>query len=415
MRRPTSPYQLLSTIFVLALSIVRAHPVQSQTYTVLHNFTGGQDGASPQAGVTMDRAGNLYGTTQSGGTAGFGVVFKLTRRNSAWVLNPLYSFRGGSDGQNPQARVTIGPNGTLYGTTFTGGLGGCPNGCGTIFNLSPPPRACTAVLCPWTETVLYRFTGAGGTESPGLGALTFDQSGNIYGSAQGDEHFGSGGNVYELAFSNGGWTFSVVYTFGGGATANPLGGVILDNMGNLYGTSRGDAFSFGAAFDLTPSGISWMENTLYGFCGGNNDGSNPIAGLIFDPFGNLYGTTPNSCVMGQGTVYELTKQSNGTWIETVLHSFSGNDGANPSGTLAMDSAGNLYGTTYDGGQFGYGTVFRLTPSGGGWTLTTLHQFDSTDGSYPQLSNVVLDANGNLYGTTSQGGAFGNGVVWEITP
>lgn len=159
MRRSTSLYQLLSSVFVLAFSIVLAHPAQSQTYTVLHNFTGGQDGASPQAGVTMDRAGNLYGTTASGGTGGFGAVFKLTRRDSAWVLNPLYSFPGGSDGQNPQARVTIGPNGTLYGTTANGGVDNCTNGCGTIFNLSPPPRACTAVICPWTETVLYRFTG----------------------------------------------------------------------------------------------------------------------------------------------------------------------------------------------------------------------------------------------------------------
>lgn len=380
-----------------------------------NNFTGGDDGALPYAGLTMDPAGNLYGTTENGGRAGFGTVFKLAHKGSGWVLNPLYSFQGGSDGRNPQARVTIAPNGTLYGTTSAGGVSGCSNGCGTIFHLSPPPTACTSALCPWTETVIYSFNPNIGGQ-PGIGSLVIDQLGNLYGTELGNQHFGFGGDVYELAYSNGQWTFDPLYTFISGETSNPTGGVIFDDAGNLYGTSGGAAFYNGAAFELTPEGQLWTENTLWGFClGGGNDGANPGAAVAFDQLSNLYGTTGTTCMAAQGTVYELMKQSNGTWTESVLHFFSGSDGDSPSGTLTFDSAGNLYGTTDGGGQHGLGTVFNLSPSGGQWILTDLHDFDGADGSQPLSSNVVLDANGNLYGTASQGGVNGQGVVWEITP
>ena len=400
---------------VLALMIAGSS-LHAQTFTVLHNFTGGGDGARPYAGLTIDAAGNLYGTTEYGGNGNFGTVFKLTPRGSGWVLNPLYSFQGGSEGQNPQDRVSIAPNRTLYGTTSAGGTGGfscpSPSGCGTIFHLVPPPRACTTALCPWSETVLYRFDpNIGG--SPGLGSLTFDQSGNLYGTQLGN--MGTSGEVYELAFSNGQWTFQVLSSFSSGETDNPDGGVIFDSAGNLYGTSVGAPFMHGAVFELTSDGQLWSENTLWDFCGGGgNDGSNPVAGLIFDPFGNLYGTTQGACDQGAGAVYALMRQS-GSWTESVLHLFTGSDGASPSGTLTIDSAGSLYGTTAAGGQHSLGTVFKLSPSGGQWILTDLHDFDGSDGSSPVSSNVVLDAHGNLYGTTSQGGAFGQGVVWKINP
>jgi uncharacterized repeat protein (TIGR03803 family) len=152
---------LLFLMFLLLFMTLTAQPAEGQTFQVIHNFTGGQDGANPYAGVTLDRAGNLYGTAYYGGGTDDGTVYKLTHQGSGWTFSPLYSFAGGSDGINPDARVIFGPNGTLYGTTERGGNGGCAfgNTCGTVFNLRPPATVCKAVLCPWTETVLYRFTG----------------------------------------------------------------------------------------------------------------------------------------------------------------------------------------------------------------------------------------------------------------
>ena len=396
---------------LVAFTVSHTELVQAQTFTVIHNFTGGQDGASPNAGLTIDAAGNLYGTTENGGRAGFGTVFKLEHKGSSWVFDPLYSFQGGSDGQNPQARVSIATNGTLYGTTSAGGQSGCSNGCGTIFHLSPPPTVCTAALCPWIETVLYRFDPSIAGQ-PGIGSLIFDHSGNLYGSQVG-QYFGAGGDVYELAYSNGQWTFNLLYT-SSGYTSSPAG-VIFDNAGNLYGSSSGEVLTYGTVFELTPNGQLWSENTLYGFCIGNDNGANPGAGVIFDQSGNLYGTTPTTCTGGPGVVYELMKQSDGTWTESALHLFTGSDGVSPDSTLTFDSAGNLYGTADGGGQDSLGTVFKLTPAGGQWNISVLHSFDGSDGSTPSSSNVVIDAQGNLYGTTSQGGAHGVGVVWEFTP
>ncbi len=189
-------------------------PMHAQTWTWLHSFTG-PDGSAPQAGVTMDAAGNLYGTTSEGGAHNQGTVFKLTRRGSSWTLTTLYSFSG-PDGSAPYARVLLGPDGSLYGTTYYGGSAGY----GTVYRLQPPAGFCRSVQCSWTETVLYSFQGGGGGEYPVYGDLAFDQEGNIYGTAAG----GSGGGncqggcgvVYKLTRSGGSWTFGVLYPFQGG-------------------------------------------------------------------------------------------------------------------------------------------------------------------------------------------------------
>jgi uncharacterized repeat protein (TIGR03803 family) len=396
---------------VLLLAIAATPVAQAQTFHVLYTFTGGQDGGNPFAGLTLDKGGNLYGTAYGGGN---GTVYKLTHKGSGWTFNPLYSFTGSSDGGNPKARVIFGPNGTLYGTTYYGGA----YDLGAVFNLRPSASACRTALCPWTETVLYSFEGSPSDGAhPGYGDLTFDQAGNLYGTTSYGGGYGDG-VVYELTPAGSGWTESVLYGFAGSDGAAPANGVIFDGSGNLYGTTvQGGLSGDGAVFQLAPSaGSGWTESLLYSFNNGS-DGSFPVAGLIFDHSGNLYGPTSDGGTGGQGTVFELTPV-NGSWTYSVLYSLIAPPGGfqcGPWGTLVMDGAGNLYGTTRCNGANNLGTVFKLTSSGSGWTYSSLHDFTGgDDGEYPYC-NVILDANGNLYGTASAGGSGGDGVVWEITP
>jgi uncharacterized repeat protein (TIGR03803 family) len=397
----------------IVLMVAIGQAGQTQTLQVLHAFTGGQDGATPYAGVTMDGAGNLYGTASSGGSGGDGTVYQLKHKGSGWVFSPLYSFTGGSDGANPRARVIFGPDGTLYGTTFNGGS----DGQGMVFRLRPFARACTAALCPWMETVLHQFAGSPDDgANPGYGDLIFDDAANIFGTtyrggAEGD------GVIYVLMPAGSGWTESVLHNFGSGnGGTHPLSGLVLDNSGNVYGTTvQGGLSGHGTVFQLARSGSGWTESLLYSFDNGS-DGSFPVAGLIFDQAGNLYGATSDGGTGGQGTVFELTP-ANGGWTFSVLYSLVAPPGGfqcGPWGTLVMDGEGNLYGTERCNGASNLGTVFKLTSSGGSWTYTSLHDFTGgNDGKYP-YSNVVIDAKGNLYGTASAGGANNQGVVWEIS-
>ena len=412
----------LAALAIAFLLIVVATPAQAQTFNVLHNFTGGSDGGNPYSGLTKDKAGNLYGTALYYGI-GYGTAFQLKHKGSGWVFNLLYSFAGGNDGAGPQfdgGALVVGPDGTIYGTTNGGGGGGCQGsgapypGCGTVFNLRPSPTACKAALCPWNETVLYRFTGANDGYNP-EGALIFDQAGNIYGTTI----YGrtGPGTLFELTPSGGGWSENIIFNFGSDGHY-PISGVILDSAGNFYGTTYlGGSANVGTAFQLVPSNGGLTENLHYSFQGGS-DGSLPVgAGLIPDGSGNLYGAAPDAGTGGGGTVFELSPGSGGSWAFTTLYSFTGSpsngNGCGPWGLLVMEG-GNIYGTTKCDGVYGYGNVFELTPSNGGWTYTDLYDFTGgNDGAYP-ISNVVLDASGNLYGTAYGGGSQGLGVVWEIT-
>ena len=417
-RRAAAVWFSIALVFTL-VGIQQAH---SQTFTVLHNFTGGTDGSTPEAGLTIDRAGNLYGTAASGGL-GHGIVFKFSHRGSGWVMTPLHTFVGDSDGASPRARLSIGTDGSLYGTTHQGGSStACgfaaaePVGCGIVFNLRPAATISGSVTAPWTETVLHRFQGDDGANPSG--DTTFDSGGNLYGTTE----YGGGsssnclrgscGIVYELEHSDGGWTEHIIYRFTGNFDGNhPRGGVVFDNLGNLYGTVV-DAVpdTGGAVFELMPSMPEWIETTLYLFhFGFANLGEVPVAGLIIDSQGNLYGATSLNA-----TVFEFTF-AGGSWNALLLYTFTG-AGSGPVANLAMDSAGNLYGTTLSQGANSRGSVFKLSPTGGGdWTYSTLHDFSGgSDGGYP-YSNVVFDASGNLYGTASTGGTYGYGVVWQITP
>ena len=447
----TPKQPLLQIGLATAIAIALTLPAQAQTFTVIHNFFG-SDGANPVAGLTIDARGRLYGTTQSGGPENgscfqeqCGSVFRLAPQGSGWILNPLYQFAGPSDGATPMARPVFAPNGELYGTTTAGGAALCEGlGCGTVYGLQPPPTACTTARCPWLEHVVYSFGGVEAicdpfvdwSAGPGqhlqrspqvtLGScprfadLTFDQAGNIYGTVP-----CCNGAVYELTPDG---TPTALYYFTGGADGStPLSGVIFDQSGNLYGTTEdGGAYGCGTVYELSPNGSSWTEQVLYSFHCEESDGQNPIGGLIFDTAGNLYGTTNFGGANHGGTVFELSPAGAGNWTFHLLYSLAYNGTVDfliygPTGTLAMDSSGSLYGTTLMDGTHAGGSVFKLSPSGGSWTYTDLHDFQGgADGGNP-FGNVVLDASGNIYGTAGVGGSGGGcdglgcGVVWEITP
>jgi uncharacterized repeat protein (TIGR03803 family) len=406
----------LAIVFALAIAAVPA--AQAQSYSVIYNFAGGQDGATPMAGLTYGGSDSFYGTANYGGntggncgTSGCGLVYRLTNGNSGWVLTPLYSFMGGNDGANPQiANVVFGPDGSLYSSTYYGG-GTCDGvGCGTVFRLRPPVPDNLGGSSPWIETVLHRFTGADGAGP--VGALIFDHNGNADGAtSSGGLH--NGGIIYQLNASRN-WDLVVMYHPYG----YPGSGLTMDHAGNLYGTTfNGGNDLFGSVYKLTPSGSGWIETDLYDFTSGI-DGSFPQAGIILDRAGNLYGATSAGGSGRGGTVFEMTN-SNGNWIYNKLYSLTGPGTprlvVGPIGNLVMDAAGNLYGTTLSDGAHGYGAVFKLTPSNGSWTYTSLHDFtNGSDGGYP-YSTLVFDTSGNLYGTASSGGAQGLGVVFKITP
>jgi len=404
----------------LALSVTMhllSSMVAAQTYTVIHDFTGGGDGEAPYTGLTIDAAGNLYGTTVAGGNNGAGVIFKLKRGGSGWQLTPIYTFTGGADGASPQGRVAIAADGTLYGTTAAGGLRRCSGvGCGTVFHLRPSAFAPRSVLTPWSEDVIYAFSGTDGYLPQG--DLTFDAAGNIYGTTIGGGAFNMGA-VYKLARAGGGWTESVLYSAQDDDNGyEPYGGVVMDPAGNLYGVFQFSRTGLGTAYQLSASGSGWMEQTIHHFDLSGNNGAEPIGGLILDASGNLYGTTLyGGDFLPGGVAYQLTPSSGG-WNYQTIYSFLNGDGG-PEDKLMMDADGNLYGTAFTAGAFGWGSVFKLTHSVGGWTMTALHDFCASDFPCPDgarpMSNVVMDAHGNLYGTTTLGGAFGNGVVWQITP
>ena len=406
MEQAKNLFRSLKLASPLAALVLLSAMAQAQTITVLHNFTEGADGAEPYAGVTVDRAGNLYGTTTTS-VNGEGTVFKMSHQGSGWVLSTIHAFTQAGDGELPLARVVFGPDGTLYGTTVYGGQGSN----GIVFNLRPPATVCKSVSCPWTETVLYNFTGGSDGASPYLGDLIFDAAGNIYGTTILGGAFGLG-TVFKLTRSGGGWSESVLHSFTGGDDgAFPQNGVAFDSAGNLYGTATdGGSFDFGTVYELSPSGSGWTENTIYTF-NGVSDNEYPVGSVVIDGHGNLYGTTSPSNSLAAGTVWELTS-SGGNWSLTTLQQLIGYEG--PFDTPTLDAAGNVYGTFT-----GNGAVFKLSSSDGGWTYTS-YSFTGDNGQTP-IGGVSLDASGNLYGTTAGGGTghgqncSGCGVVWEITP
>jgi uncharacterized repeat protein (TIGR03803 family) len=391
------------------------------TEKVLHSFDL-SDGAKLYSGLIFDSQGNLYGTTFEGGASGKGrgTVFELSPTSGgSWKETVLYSFTGGQDGRNPSSSVIFDEQGNLYGVTDYGGA----NDFGTVFKLTPGSGG------KWTETVLHSFAGDRDGETPN-GQLVFDSNGNLYGTTTNGGVPSSLGTVFKLTPVGGkGWKESIVHRFKGSKDGAYPVGVIFDVVGNLYGTttsggSTGCVVGCGTVFKMTPNANdSWTEHILYRFKGGTH-GSGPTQ-VVFDPAGNLYGTTleggNSGCGgFGCGTVFELSPESEGGWKAQLIHEFKGADGAQPFGGLVLDGAGNLYGTTFEGGagcgSTGCGTVFELKESGGKWREIVLHRFAPRqgDGSAP-VAEPILDTAGNLYGTTSEGGPFNFGTVFEVTP
>lgn len=381
------------------------------TEKVLYSFSGGTDGGGPNGAVTFDSSGNIFGTTHFGGITscggnvggGCGVVFELSPNSGNWKEAALYAFGDSSDGGFPNAGVILDKNGNVFGTASTGGNFGCSIGCGVVYELvksnnwsesvlhtftGTDGQFPNAVLLPvggtlysttwyggstgngtvfaltpsgssWKESVLYSFDGTTGGSAPAAGVIA-DTRGNLYGTTykfDGDND----GVAYELRKrSHNSWKDRVLYSFTGqGGGEDPYAGLLMPSQRKLYGTTiEGGSNGEGAAFELVLAHHRWAEHDLHVF-GGAGDGSTPYGGLVADARGDLFGTTLFGGTNNAGTVYELSPARGGKWKERILYSFSGgSDGGNPGGTLSFDTAGNLYGTA-GGGQSGNGVIFEI--------------------------------------------------------
>jgi uncharacterized repeat protein (TIGR03803 family) len=340
----------------------------------------------------------------------------LTLAPGAWAQSKykvLHQFNGYWDGHNPNGSLNFDATGNLYSTTDWGYGGACQwHGCGTAFQLTPNSDG------SWTENILYSFSDWGSPGSWPMSGLILDAEGTLYGTTQyggtSSPYMGLG-VVFNLTPNlDGTWTENVLHTFTGGSDgAYPVAALVLDSTGNLYGTTTGGGGKgicigggCGTVFRLTPNPDgSWTETILHAFAG-HKYGAYPWPGsLIFDSAGTLYGTTRSGGAYGYGNIFKLTPNPDGSWAQRVLHQFTGGkDGANPNAGLSSDSAGNLYGTTWVGGANGYGNIFELMPkSGESWTEKVLYQFKGGKPGANPNAGLVQDAGGSLYGTTYNGG------------
>ena len=386
-------------------------PQQSGGFDVIHNFTGQGDGSEPN-GVALDKAGNIYGPT--GYYSGNGSVYKLAQAASGWILSTLYNFLGESSGSSPSG-LMVGNNGILYGAA-QGGLENCNSGgyCGFIFSLRPPATACHSTSCGWNEAQTYTFTGP--ADAAQGGNLVSDSSGNLYGVSQsgGAQQLGA---VFELSPSIGGWIESILYNFSGGSGGSGPTDIIVGRDGSLYGTTGwGGTYSYGVVFQLTLLPSGWSENVVYNFPDQGWMGTNPHS-LTQDSAGNLYGIYEfaGCCGNDYGRIYMLSP-SNGSWTFTELHHGDETlDGDDLFPAIILDPQGNLWGTgsAYSGCmntvEFGY--IFELSPSPSGWLYNTPEFWSYT--FFPASGALGLDSHGNLYGTTFMCGTQNAGTVWQL--
>ena len=412
----------LLTGSLVVLFLAFAPLAQGTTETVLHNNGSGSDGQFPMSNLILDSAGNLYGTTENGGTgpcsAGCGTVFQLIRNGEAFTESVVYNFQGAAsdDGANPRGALTADAAGNLYGVTTFGGH----FNCGTVFKLTSGSGG------SWKESILHSFC-ADGTTSDGdwpNGNLVFDASGNLYGVAQygGTHHAGV---VFELTPSSGTWTETVLYSFSGGPGdgSQPVG-IIFDSAGNLDGVTAFGGAKFvagaGVAFQLirNPPG-QWTEHLIHRF---NTFGPNvqtPTGGLIFDALGNLYMTMGRGRNGGAG-VFELIPGNGGSFTARELHSFPGLPLSAPQSYqgLVFNSAGDLYSASEVGRKgcrrSACGFIYKLSPGSSRWTATHVVVMNGSNGENP-IGGVTLDTSGNLYGVAYRGGTNKKGVVFRITP
>jgi len=464
-------FSMASRIFALCMIVVTLAVGASAEWKekVLYSFQGlPNDGAYPAGGVVFDKAGNVYGATGWGGgdvtkcpgIAQCGIVYELkppTEKGKAWTETVLYVFKGVNynDGNTPQGGLIFDQAGNLYGTTSYGGSGSCQLfggrvGCGTVFELVPPKQKGGK----WTEKVLHSFQSGKDGYFP-WGDLTFDSKGNLYGATQYGGGYGSCnapyyqycGTVFKLSppkTEGGKWTDEVLYAFKSidsgkqsGDGANPNGGLVLDSEGALYGTTAYGGYhcphdnnqGCGTAFALTQPNtrhLIWSETITHLFKG-LPDGIFPTAGLALGASGSFYGTTTlgGKGSVPSGTVFELRKQTNGLWGETLVHSFTeaGYEGYSPDAGLTLDSSGNLYGSAAGGGTDSSGTIYRLKASGMpqmAWDYEVLYDFRGPPDGHDPASVLIPDRGSHFYGTTFNGGTGsceggGCGTVFQIGP
>ena len=423
-----------SRLLSVSLLLFASTALVAAQETILLNYNGAS-GSLPAVTMVADSAGNLYGTTNFGGAyssacngSGCGTVFELVNKGGGkYAYKIIHSFGSGSDGQNPNAQLTVDARGNLFGDTYAGGT----TGFGTVFIMRRNS------LGVWNEKVIYNFTGGSDGAHP-QATLALDSKGSLYGTASGGGISGVGclagfgcGTVFRLTPQSGGqWTESTLYRFHGVPDGGfPLAGLVVGANGVLFGTTNlGGANAYGTVYALHQVQGVWTEKILHSFNLDGTDGTSPVVGMTADVAGNLYGpaiaggSTLSGCGgAGCGVIFELIAP---TWKEKILYSFTGgNDGGAPATNLIFDNSGNLYSTAAWGGTsgtgcggFGCGVVFELENNGGGgWTEKTLHSFGiGTDGTLP-YGGVIFGADGNLYGTTYQGGMNNLGVVYRLTP
>ncbi len=400
-----------TTLCFLVLLFAAAKVSAQANFQILHAFGAPNDGESLWSAVTLDGKGNIYGTTSAGGLYGLGTVFRLTPDGSGgWSESILHNFpEYTGDAFGLYGSLTLDGAGDLYGPSSEGGA----YTYGAVFKLAPDS------VGGWSESVIYSFDPhccVVYTAHNPYSGLVQDLEGNLFG-------LGGGGILYELIPGSGGWIYRTICA-SGPCLETGFSGLSITSNGELYGgAARAGPSHEGAVYGITDTQVGWRQYDLYNFGGYTNDGQQPANGKVaYDSKSTIYGATfqggSNNCGNGNcGTIYKLVRQPNGQWKETVLFNFgSGATGFNPIGGVILDKAGNLYGTTgYGGGACGCGVVYRLSPNkNDSWTYTVLHTFDGFDGALP-AGDLVVDVQGNLYGTTVGSGPDGGGVVFEITP
>jgi uncharacterized repeat protein (TIGR03803 family) len=387
---------------------------------VLYPFQGGKDGVGPIGGLVFDAAGNLYGVTEMGGDDscdsgdGCGTVFELSPDGKGgWTKTTLHTFTGGSDGQAPLNSLIIDGQGNLYGTTSGPGYGhGCPPSCGNAFELSPATGG-------WKFALLHNFVGGvngGEPSSP----LIMDRSGNLYGTTY---IFGANGigTMYQLSSKlGGGRTFKTLHSFDvQHDRGTPSGSLVMSQNGTIYGSTWATSNPYyGALYSISLSTKGkWIVTDLHAFAT-EKDCGDPIWGLSADGAGNLYCSSGPDYGNKWGVLFKFSLNAKGKWVGKSIYAFGRPDGGDPSypaGTVLVDSAGNIYGTSsFGGSEEGVGTVYELALEHRKYSPTVLYSFQGKDdGEYPS-SPLIMDTSGNLYGVASEGGAFGSGVAFEVT-
>ena len=409
----------VKALVLVAMTLILVASAWAGTETVIYNFcaqTACVDGDQPQGPMVADSSGNhLYGTTFYGGASNIGAVYELTNSGGTWTETVIYSFLGSNngDGAYPFGGLAMDAKGNLYGTTEQGG----PSNQGTVFELANSGGT-------WKETVLHSFDDISGSDGyyP-QGTVVLDSGGNLYGTAYAGGKFGDG-IVFQLKPSGSKWIYKVIHTLPGTSGGQaPYAGVVVNPKNDyLYGITYygGVIWNVGVVYQIREVSGVWISNVVYTLLG-DTLGQYSYASLAADTAGNLYGTTNTGGNYNLGSVFKLTLGKNNTFTQKVIYSFKGyalKDGSAPYyAGVTLDAAGDLYGSTYQGGSsaannLNYGTVYKLTA--GTYKESVLWSFGTAgDGYYPYHQGIVIG--GKVYGTTTNGGTHGGGVAYEVTP